>query len=140
MPVFPPNYLRDQWFELNDPTLDPKLRDWLVSIADKPDGGYVLANESPSRYDPRGDHHGRKRYAPRPHWEVVGLYLMANGRFVDAIDVFNTLYTDQLRIIGDWRNAVSHTKACRLFGFSDCYSLLRHPVHAKGDLSRTSAL
>ena len=53
MPVFPPNYLRDQWFESNDPTLDPKLRDWLVSIADKPDGGYVLANELPSRYDPR---------------------------------------------------------------------------------------
>ena len=41
---------------------------------------------------------------------------MANGRFVDAIDVFNTLYYHMIRF--QTAKRVSHIKACRLFGLA----------------------
>jgi len=122
-----------KWFDLQVPGIDSVERDYLLSTAAEPDGGYELSIVLPSRYSPT-DGTGAGNFRQRA-WEIIGIWFMNQGRFHDAIEIFQSLYTHMLRFESDagrWTH-----KGMPLVWLSECFFHLHFPVHAKRYLMYT---
>ena len=128
-----------EWFDQAEPGFNATERDYLLETASCEDGGYRLAMELPTRYTPpevafakEGDERKESR---QRGWEIIGVWFMSQNRLYDALAVFQSLYCHMLLHEHD-EHQRTH-KGMPLIYMSECFRLLRHPVHSKRYLMYT---
>jgi hypothetical protein len=128
------------WFNQQEPGFDEAERDYLLNTASAEDGGFRLAKELPKRYTPAEvafEAQGVARKQSRQRgWEIVGVWLMTKGRFFESLAVFNALYEHMIVYNITEKKRRAH-KGMPLIYMSECFRLLRYPVHSKRYLMHT---
>jgi hypothetical protein len=123
-----------EWFDFNDPVADKKLRDDLLSLALKQDGGYRLATELPKRFSPN-EIINPGNGTPQHAWELIGLFLSALHRPFEAIEVFESLYHHMIK--SEIAQGNRTHKGMPLCWICESFFNLQHLVHAKRYLMYT---
>jgi hypothetical protein len=128
-----------EWFDQAEPGFDAAERDYLLEMASCEDGGYRLAIELPKRYLPdevafakEGD---ERRESRQRGWELIGVWLIGQNRLYDALAVFNSMYMYMISYERSNRRRVH--KGMPLVYMSECFRVLRYPVHSKRYLMYT---
>jgi len=104
----------------------------LISMLRQRDGAYRLASLLPKRLT------SEEVATPTDNqlgWEWIGQYYMRQGRFHEALAIFNALYQHMLLYQQESGQRVH--KGMPLIWMSDCHSRLQYPVHAKRHLMLT---
>ncbi len=107
--------------------IDPDVGEELYTIAEKLDGGYTLAEELPRRFPPESIVTAGN--TPQDFWSYLGFYFRLNGRFYDAIAVYDSLYRHMM-LFQQERHQRAHM-SMPLCWMRDCFAALDYPVHAK---------
>jgi hypothetical protein len=106
----------------------------LINLLGHRDGAAKLVQELPRVYS-REDVSRPSQAGPQRAWELCGLYFLQQGRFHDALAIFERLYFHML----DWQQHAADRchKGMPLVWMAECHLQLGHPAIARRFLMLT---
>lgn len=125
------------WRNLTLENFRDKLPAVLNKLLDQKDSETLLLNQLPKEWSPKDvcSIDANQKADPFRLWELIGLWLMNNMRYFEAINVFNLLYKHLLQGQVEIQSRVH--KGAPLLWISECFNALDYLTHAKRYLMLT---